>query len=179
MVRLREKYWKEMLPTLKKELNKTNNMEVPKLLKIVVNIGVGDAITNKNLLDSAADDLTTITGQKAVKTRSKKAVSNFKLRENIPIGTKVTLRGPVMYEFLDRLVNVALPRVRDFRGISVKAFDGRGNYNLGIKEHIIFPEIDFDKVERIFGMDISFVTNAVNDEDARALLKHFGMPFKK
>lgn len=179
MVRLREKYWKEILPSLKKDLGKGNNMEVPKLQKIVINMGIGDALTNKNLLDSAVKDLTTITGQKAVKTRSKKAVSNFKLREDVPIGVKVTLRGPVMYEFLDRFVNVALPRVRDFRGINPKSFDGRGNYNLGVKEHIIFPEIDFDKTDRIFGMDVSFVTTAENDEDARALLKSFGMPFKK
>ncbi len=179
MSRLREKYWKEILPGLKKELGKANNMEVPKLQKIVINMGVGDAITNKNLLDAALKDLSIITGQQAVKTKSKKAVSNFKLRENIPIGVKVTLRGPVMYEFLDRFVNVALPRVRDFRGINPKSFDGRGNYNLGVKEHIIFPEIDFDKVERVFGMDISFVTSAQSDDDARALLKSFGMPFKK
>jgi large subunit ribosomal protein L5 len=179
MVRLREKYWKEILPGLKKELSKENNMEVPKLMKIVVNMGIGDAITNKNVLDSALQDIGLITGQKPVKTSAKKAVSNFKLRDGVPIGVKVTLRGPVMYEFLDRLVNVALPRVRDFRGINPKSFDGRGNYNLGIKEHIIFPEIDFDKVERIFGMDIAFVTTAETDDDARALLKSFGMPFKK
>ncbi len=179
MVRLKEKYNKEILPKLKTELNKKCVMEVPKLTKIVVNLGIGEALTNKNLLDAAVKDLAIITGQQPVKTKSKKSISNFKLREGVHIGVKVTLRGNIMYEFLDRLLNVALPRVRDFRGINNRSFDGRGNFNFGIKEHIIFPEIDFDKVERIFGMDIAFVTNAKDDEDAKALLVHFGMPFKK
>jgi len=176
---LKEKFYKEILPKLKAELEKKCIMEVPRLQKIVINMGIGEALNNKNLLDSAVKDLGIITGQLPVKTKSKKNISNFKLRENVPIGVKVTLRGDIMYEFLDRLVNMALPRVRDFRGINNRSFDGRGNFNFGIKEHTIFPEIDFDKVERIFGMDVAFITTAKNDEDAKALLTHFGMPFKK
>ncbi|MDH4127694.1 MAG: 50S ribosomal protein L5 [Spirochaetota bacterium] len=178
MARLLEKYRKEIISALQKERNYKNVMQVPKLTKIVLNIGVGKAIENKKLLDTAVEELTTITGQRAVKTISKKSISNFKLRDGMAIGCKVTLRGKRMYEFLDRLVNIALPRVRDFKGISGKAFDGRGNYSLGIKEQIIFPEINFDKVERISGMDITIVTSAKSDDEAKSLLKYFGIPFK-
>lgn len=179
MARLKEKYLNEIRVKLKDELGKKSTMEVPRLEKIVVNIGIGEAVQTKTLIDSAVKDLAIITGQMPIKTKAKQSVSNFKLREGVQIGVKVTLRGKMMYEFLDRLVNVALPRVRDFRGINPKSFDGRGNYNLGIKEHLIFPEIDFDKVDRVFGMDISFVTSAKDDEDAKSLLLHFGMPFRK
>jgi large subunit ribosomal protein L5 len=154
-------------------------MQVPKIEKICINKGMGVAVTDKKLIDVAVEEITNITGQKAVATKSKKAISNFKLRENMPIGVRVTLRGDRMYEFLDRLVNVALPRVRDFRGISSKGFDGRGNYTLGVKEQIIFPEISIDKVNKISGMDITFVTTAKTDEESYALLKEFGMPFAK
>jgi large subunit ribosomal protein L5 len=154
-------------------------MQVPKIEKICINKGMGVAVTDKKLIDVAVEEITSITGQKAVATKSKKAISNFKLRENMPIGVRVTLRGDRMYEFLDRLVNVALPRVRDFRGISSKGFDGRGNYTLGVKEQIIFPEISIDKVNKISGMDITFVTTAKTDEESYALLKEFGMPFAK
>jgi len=179
IARLREKYKNELIQKLKTDLNKNSIMAVPKLKKIVVNMGIGDAINNKAVLDDAVNDLGIITGQKPVKTKARTSISNFKLREGVPIGVKVTLRGNIMFEFLDRLVNVALPRVRDFRGVNPKSFDGRGNYNLGIKEHIIFPEINFDKVSRVFGMDITFVTSASNDEDGRALLSLLGMPFKR
>ncbi len=178
MARLYDKYKKEIVPTLKSEKKYPNVMCVPKLTKIVVNMGVGKALENKKLLDTAVEQLTAITGQKSIKTTAKKSISNFKLREGNAIGCKVTLRGKQMYEFLDRLVNIALPRVRDFRGISGKAFDGRGNYSLGIKEQIIFPEINYDKVDRVTGMDITFVTSAKSDDEAKSLLKHFGMPFR-
>jgi large subunit ribosomal protein L5 len=162
-----------------KKFGYKNVMEVPKLVKIVVNMGVGEAKENAKVLDSAVTDMQTITGQKAVVTKAKKAVANFKIREGMPIGCKVTLRGERMYEFLDRLVNLALPRVRDFRGVSADSFDGRGNYALGIKEQIIFPEIEYDKVDKVRGMDIIFVTTAKTDEEARELLRLFGMPFEK
>jgi len=179
MARLYEKYKNEIVPSLKKERNYSSIMGIPRISKIVLNMGVGKAIENKKLLETAVEEMTRIAGQKAVKTKAKKSISNFKLREGYEIGCKVTLRGKRMYEFLDRLLNVALPRVRDFRGISPKSFDGRGNYTLGLKEQIIFPEIDYDKVDRIIGMDITIVTTAKSDEESRALLTHFGMPFKK
>jgi large subunit ribosomal protein L5 len=175
--RLKDRYLKEVVPVLQKEFNYKSPMEVPKIDKIVINKGIGIAVTDKKLVDVGVEELTTISGQKAVATRSKKAVSNFKLRENMPIGAKVTLRGDRMYEFLDRLMTIALPRVRDFRGISDKGFDGRGNYTLGVKEQIIFPEISIDKVNRISGMDITFVTTAKTDLESLSLLKAFGMPF--
>lgn len=169
----------EIAPKLKEELGLSNVMEIPRLSKIVINIGVGEAIGNIKLLDSAVAELTQVSGQKAVITRAKKAISNFKLREGMPIGCRVTLRGKRMYDFLDRLVNVALPRVRDFRGISPKSFDGRGNYTLGLKDQVIFPEIDFGKIDQTRGMNVSFVTTANNDDQARALLTHLGMPFRR
>jgi len=175
--RLKEKYTKEIVPVLKEKFQYSSVMQVPKITKIVVNKGIGDAVADKKLVDIGVDELTQITGQKAIPTISKKAVSNFKLRENMPIGAKVTLRGVKMYEFLDRLMTVALPRVRDFRGINDKGFDGRGNYTLGVKEQIIFPEISIDKVSKISGMDITFVTTASTDEESLELLKSFGMPF--
>jgi large subunit ribosomal protein L5 len=175
--RLKEKFVKEIVPVLKEKFQYKSVMQVPKLTKIVVNKGIGAAVADKKLVEQGVDELTTITGQKAVATYSKKAISNFKLRENMPIGAKVTLRGNIMYEFLDRLMTVALPRVRDFKGVSEKGFDGRGNYTLGVKEQIIFPEISIDKVNRISGMDITFVTTAETDEEAFELLKAFGMPF--
>ena len=156
-----------------------NHMEVPKLEKICINQGIGAAVSDKKLVDQAIEELSMIAGQRAVPTKSKKAISNFKLRENLPIGTRVTLRGDRMYEFLDRLISVSLPRVRDFQGLNLKGFDGRGNYNMGITEQIIFPEIVIDKVNRINGMDIAFVTSAKNDEECMSLLKEFGLPFKK
>jgi large subunit ribosomal protein L5 len=177
--RLKEKYNAEIKNALTEKFGYKSNMRVPKLQKIVLSQGMGDAVADKKLIESAAADLSRIAGQKAVTTLSKKDISNFKLRKGMPIGTKVTLRGDRMYEFLDRLLAVALPRTRDFRGISPKGFDGRGNYNLGIKEHIIFPEIDIDKVNRILGMDITFVTSAESDEEAKALLDAFGFPFTK
>jgi large subunit ribosomal protein L5 len=175
--RLKEIYLKETVPSLQKKFNYSSIMQVPKITKICVNKGIGIAVTDKKLVDIGVDELTTITGQKAVATKSKKAISNFKLRENMPIGARVTLRGNKMYEFLDRLVAVALPRVRDFKGVSDKGFDGRGNYTLGIKEQIIFPEISIDKVSKITGMDITIVTNAGTDEESLELLKALGMPF--
>ena len=178
-VRLKEKYKSEVVPQLKEEFNYSTVMQVPKLVKICINRGVGAAVGDKKLIEGAVNELTQIAGQKAVATIAKKSVSNFKLREGMPIGARVTLRGDQMYEFLDRLISVALPQVRDFRGISAKAFDGRGNYTLGITEQIIFPEIDIDKVSRINGMDITFVTTARSDEEAKALLTKLGMPFKK
>jgi large subunit ribosomal protein L5 len=177
--RLKDKYSKEIVPALKEKFTYRSVMQVPKIEKICINKGMGVAVTDKKLIDVAVEEITSITGQKAVATKSKKAISNFKLRENMPIGVRVTLRGDRMYEFLDRLVNVALPRVRDFRGISSKGFDGRGNYTLGVKEQIIFPEISIDKVNKISGMDITFVTTAKTDEESYALLKEFGMPFAK
>ena len=179
MSRLKDLYSNEIKDAMVKKFGYKNVMQIPKLDKIVINMGVGEAKENAKVLDTAIKDLETITGQKAVVTRAKKSVANFKLREGMPIGCKVTLRGEKMYEFTDRLVNLALPRVRDFRGVNPDAFDGRGNYALGIKEQLIFPEIDYDKVDKVRGMDIIFVTTAETDEEARELLTLFGMPFKK
>lgn len=176
--RLKGKYKNEVVPSLMKRFNYTSVMQVPRLEKIAINRGVNGAVNDKKLIDIAIDELTTISGQKAIATYSKKDISNFKLRKNMPIGTRVTLRGDKMYEFLDRLIAVALPRVRDFKGINEKSFDGRGNYTMGVTEQIIFPEIDIDKVNRITGLDISFVTTAQTDEEAYELLKEMGMPFK-
>ncbi len=175
--RLKDKYVSEVVPALKEKFQYKSIMQVPKITKIVINKGIGAAVADKKLIDTGVDELTIIAGQKAVATMSKKAISNFKLRENMPIGVKVTLRGDKMYEFLDRLTTVALPRVRDFKGISDKGFDGRGNYTLGVKEQIIFPEISIDKVTKISGMDITFVTTATTDAEAYALLQQMGMPF--
>ena len=175
--RLREKYTKEIIQALKEKFQYSSVMQVPKIEKICINKGIGAAVADKKLVDTGVEDLTLITGQKAVPTLSKKSISNFKLRDGMPIGAKVTLRGVKMYEFMDRLMTVALPRVRDFRGISDKGFDGRGNYTIGVKEQIIFPEISIDKVNRINGMDITFVTSAKTDEESYELLKAFGMPF--
>jgi len=175
--RLKEKYLKEIVPALQEKFQFKSVMEVPKIQKICINKGMGIAVTDKKLIDAGIEEMTTITGQKAVPTLSKKAISNFKLRENMPIGVRVTLRGERMYEFMDRLMTVALPRVRDFKGLNAKGFDGRGNYTLGVKEQIIFPEISIDKVNKITGMDITFVTNARTDEQSFELLKSFGMPF--
>jgi large subunit ribosomal protein L5 len=175
--RLKEKYLNDILPELKKKFQYTSVMQVPKITKIVINKGIGAAVADKKLVDVGVDELTLIAGQKAVATRSKLDVSNFKLRANMPIGAKVTLRGNHMYEFLDRLTAVALPRVRDFKGINDKGFDGRGNYTLGVKEQIIFPEISIDKITKITGMDITIVTTANTDEESFELLKAFGMPF--
>ena len=177
--RLREKYKGEIIPALTKQFGYTTVLKVPKLTKIVISQGIGDAVADKKLIDHAVEDISRIAGQKAVATISKKDISNFKLRKGMPVGTKVTLRGDRMYDFLDRLLAVALPRTRDFRGISPKGFDGRGNFNFGVKEHIIFPEIDIDKVNRIMGMDITFVTTADSDEEGKALLDAFGFPFIK
>ena len=174
---LKEKYQQEIIPKLQEKFSYKSVMQVPKVIKIAVNKGIGAAVADKKLVDVGVEELSTITGQRAVATIAKKSVSNFKLREGMPIGAKVTLRGNRMYEFMDRLMNIALPRVRDFRGISDKGFDGRGNYTLGVKEQIIFPEISIDKVNRISGMDITFVTNAETDEECYELLKAFGMPF--
>ena len=179
MSRLKETYLNEIKDAMQKKFEYKNEMQIPKLGKIVINMGVGEAKENRKVLDTAVKDLETITGQKAVVTRAKNSVANFKLREGQPIGCKVTLRGEKMYEFLDRLVNLALPRVRDFRGVNPNAFDGRGNYALGIKEQIIFPEIEYDKVDKVRGMDIIFVTTANTDEEARELLTLFNMPFAK
>ena len=175
--RLQEKYEKEVVPALMEKFGYKNIMEVPKLEKIVLNMGVGEAKDNSKVLDSAVSDMQLIAGQKPVITRAKKSVANFKLRENMPIGCKVTLRKTQMFEFADKLMNIALPRVRDFRGASSKAFDGRGNYAIGVKEQLIFPEIDYDKIDKIRGMDIIFVTTAKTDEEARELLRFLGMPF--
>ena len=179
MSRLKETYLNEIMDAMQKKFEYKNVMQIPKLDKIVINMGVGEAKENHKILDTAVKDLETITGQKAVITRAKNSVANFKLREGQPIGCKITLRGDKMYEFLDRLVNLALPRVRDFRGVNPNAFDGRGNYALGIKEQIIFPEIEYDKVDKVRGMDIIFVTTANTDEEARELLTQFNMPFAK
>ena len=179
MSRLKETYLNEIKDAMQKKFEYKNEMQIPKLDKIVINMGVGEAKENRKVLDTAVKDLETITGQKAVVTRAKNSVANFKLREGQQIGCKVTLRGEKMYEFLDRLVNLALPRVRDFRGVNPNAFDGRGNYALGIKEQIIFPEIEYDKVDKVRGMDIIFVTTANTDEEARELLTLFNMPFAK
>jgi large subunit ribosomal protein L5 len=179
MARLKEKYKKEVVLALMKKFGYKNVMQVPKLEKIVVNVGVGDAIQNVKLLDSAVSDLSNITGQKPAIRRARKAISNFKLKAGMPIGCMVTLRKDRMYEFFDRLVNVAIPRIRDFRGISPKSFDGRGNYNLGMEEQIIFPEIEYDKVEKIRGMNITICTTAKTDEEGFELLKTMGMPFRR
>jgi large subunit ribosomal protein L5 len=176
--RLRNKYFEEVVPALKEQFQYSSVMEVPRLLKICINQGVGQGTQDKKLVDNAVEELTLITGQRAVKTKAKKSISNFKLREDMHIGARVTLRQKQMYEFLDRLVSVALPRVRDFRGINDKSFDGRGNYTMGIKEQIVFPEIDLDKVSNITGMDVTFVTSAKTDAEALALLKALGLPFK-
>ena len=176
--RLREKYSKEIMPALMRDFQITNPMAVPKLVKVVVNMGLGEATQNAKVIEAAAQDLTAITGQKPVITRAKKSIAAFKLREGMPIGACVTLRGNQMFEFLDRLLNVALPRVRDFRGVSAKSFDGRGNYTLGLRDQVIFPEIDYAKVERLKGMNVTIVTTARTDEQARSLLKQLGMPFR-
>lgn len=179
MSRLKEIYSTEIMDAMTKKFGYKNVMQVPKLEKVVINMGVGEAKENAKILDSAISDLETITGQKAVVTRAKNSVANFKIREGMPIGCKVTLRGEKMYEFVDRLINLALPRVRDFRGVNPNAFDGRGNYALGIKEQLIFPEIEYDKVDKVRGMDVIFVTTANTDEEARELLTLFNMPFSK
>ncbi|MCI9532032.1 MAG: 50S ribosomal protein L5 [Lachnospiraceae bacterium] len=177
--RLKETYQKEIVGALMKKFGYKNIMQVPKMEKVVINMGIGEAKENVKILDAAASDLQTITGQKPVITKAKKSIANFKIREGMPIGCKVTLRGERMYEFVDRLINLALPRVRDFRGVNPNAFDGRGNYALGIKEQLIFPEIEYDKIDKIRGMDIIFVTTARTDEEARELLTQFNMPFAK
>ena len=176
--RLKEKYKKQVVPALAKKYNYSSTMQVPKLNKICLNQGVGDAVADKKLIDAAIKEMTMVTGQKAVPTHSKKDISNFKLRKGVAIGVRVTLRGDIMFEFLDRLVSVALPRIRDFKGINDKGFDGKGNYTLGITEQIIFPEIDIDKVSKIMGMDITFVTSTNSDGEALSLLSEFGLPFK-
>jgi len=176
--RLKERYQKEVVPALVKEFNYGNPNAVPRLRKIVVNMGLGEAIQNAKLLDSAGQELGQITGQRPVITRARKSIANFKLRKNMPIGAMVTLRGDRMYEFFDRLMNVAMPRVRDFRGVSTRAFDGRGNYTLGLRDQLVFPEIDYAKVEKVKGMNITIVTDARTDAEAMALLRHMGMPFR-
>ena len=179
MARLKEIYRKELLPKLKEELQLKNVMEVPRVEKVVVNMGLGEAIQNVKILESDVEEMSRITGQKAVITRAKKSIAQFKLREDMPIGVMVTLRRDQAYEFLDRLINVALPRVRDFKGVSAKAFDGRGNYTLGIREQLIFPEIDIEQIDKIKGMNVTIVTSARTDEEGRALLSGMGMPFRK
>jgi len=176
--RLKDKYKAQVVPALQKQFNYSSPMQVPKLEKICLNQGVGDAVADKKLIESSVKEMSMITGQKAVATYSKKDISNFKLRKGVPIGVRVTLRGDKMFEFLDRLVSVALPRIRDFKGINEKGFDGKGNYTLGVTEQIIFPEIDIDKVNKIMGMDITFVTSSDDDKEALALLSEFGLPFK-
>lgn len=178
MARLKELYKREILQRLMKEFNYKNIMQVPRLHKITINMGLGEAIVNPKILDTASSELAAITGQKPIVTKARKSISNFKLRAGASIGCAVTLRGDRMYEFFDRFVNIALPRVRDFKGLSSRAFDGRGNYSIGIKEHIIFPEINFDKVDKIKGMTITIVTTAKSDEEAKKLLKYLGMPFR-
>ncbi|MEC0229842.1 MULTISPECIES: 50S ribosomal protein L5 [Paenibacillus] len=178
-VRMKDRYLNEITPALIQKFNYSTVMQVPKVEKIVINMGVGEAVSNSKVLDTAVEDLQKIAGQKPVVTKSKKAIAGFKLRENMPIGVKVTLRGERMYHFLDKLFNVSLPRVRDFRGISNKAFDGRGNYTLGLKEQLIFPEIEYDKIDKVRGMDIVIVTTAKSDEEARELLTQLGAPFVK
>ncbi len=179
MARLQKTYKEQVLPSLMEKFSYTSPMQAPKLTKITLNMGVGEAIGDKKVLDKAVSDLETITGQKVVKTLARKSVASFKVRDGYPVGCKVTLRGKIMYEFLDRLINIALPRVRDFQGLNPKAFDGRGNYNLGVKEQIIFPEIEFEKIDKIRGMDINFATTASTNEEAKALLEAFNFPFKK
>jgi large subunit ribosomal protein L5 len=177
--RMQERYQKEAVPALKKDFNFRNIMEVPRIEKVVVNIGLGEAMDDSKALEAAVTDLTTITGQKPIQTKARKSIANFKLREGRIIGSKVTLRGDRMWAFLDRLLNVALPRVRDFRGVSPNSFDGRGNYTLGLRDQLIFPEIEYDKIDKLRGMEITIVTTAKNDEHSRALLKFLGMPFRK
>ena len=177
--RLREKYVKELVPALEKELGVQNVNQVPKLTKIVINMGVGQAATDSKQISAAVEDLRTITGQQPMICRAKKSIANFKLREGVAIGAKVTLRGDRMYEFFDRLVSTAIPRIRDFRGMSLSSFDGHGNYSMGVTEQLIFPEIDYDKIDRVRGMDITFVTSAKTDEEGKALLSAFGFPFKR
>lgn len=177
--RLKEHYTNNVTAALMKKFNYQTPMQLPKIEKVVINMGVGDAVQNSKVLDSAVEDLTTISGQKPIVTKAKKSIAGFKLREGMPIGAKVTLRGERMYYFLDKLMNVALPRVRDFRGVSAKSFDGRGNYTIGLKEQLIFPEISYDKVDKVRGMDVVIVTTANNDEEARELLTLMGMPFRK
>ncbi len=179
MARLREHYKKEVMPALSKKFDYSSPMAIPKVDKIVINMGLGEAIQNAKILDGAADEIAAITGQKPVITKAKKAIAAFKLRKGMPIGCMVTLRGERMYEFLDRLINIALPRVRDFRGVSTRSFDGRGNYTLGLKDQLIFPEIDIGKAEKIRGLNVTIVTTAKTDEEARELLTQFGMPFVK
>lgn len=177
--RLKDRYLNEITPALMQKFNYTTVMQVPKIEKVVINMGVGEAVSNSKVLDVAVEDLRLISGQKPVVTRAKKSIAGFKLRENMPIGVKVTLRGERMYYFLDKLFNISLPRVRDFRGVSTKAFDGRGNYTLGLKEQLIFPEIEYDKVDKVRGMDVVIVTTAKTDEESRELLTQLGMPFAK
>jgi len=176
--RLKDKYINEVVPKMMKEFSYKNVMEVPKIQKIVLNVGLGEAIENIKLLDAAQKELAAITGQKPIVTKAKKSIASFKLRKGVPIGCKVTLRGNRMYEFLDRLISLALPRIRDFKGVSGKSFDGRGNYSMGLKEQFIFPEIDYDKVEMIHGLDITICTNAKTDKESKALLRYLGMPFR-
>jgi len=178
VARLKDRYQTEIAPALQQKFAYTNVMQIPKVDKIVINMGVGEAVQNSKAIDSAVADLMKLSGQKPVVTRAKKSIAAFKLREGMSIGCKVTLRGQRMYEFMDRLLNVALPRVRDFRGVSAKAFDGRGNYTLGIKEQLIFPEMEYDKIDKLRGMDVVFVTTAKTDEEARELLRGFGMPYR-
>ena len=179
MTRLYDRYTNEAIPALKKEFGYTNPMQVPRIEKVVLNVGLGEAVSNAKLIEVVCNEIGAITGQKPVVTKARKSIASFKLRQGMPIGVTVTLRRDRMYEFLDRLMNIALPRVRDFRGVSSKAFDGKGNYTLGIKEHIIFPEIAIDEIEKVYGMNICVVTSARTDDEARSLLKYLGMPFKK
>jgi len=179
MTRLRDKFEKDVIPKMMQEFGYKNKMQVPRLHKIVVNMGLGEALQNPKIIDSSAKEMAAITGQRPVVTRSRKSIANFKLREGLPIGCMVTLRKERMFEFLDRLINVAIPRVRDFRGISKRSFDGKGNFTMGVREQIIFPEIDYDKIEKIKGMNVSIITTAKTDEEGRALLKHLGMPFRQ
>jgi large subunit ribosomal protein L5 len=179
MSRLQDYYRETVVPKLRKDLALANPMQVPRITKITVNMGVGEAVADRKVVDAAAADMAKITGQKPLITKSKKAIASFKLRENLPIGCKVTLRGERMYEFLDRLISVAIPRIRDFRGVSARAFDGRGNYTMGVKEQIIFPEIQYDAIDQLRGMDITITTSAVNNEQGRALLEAFNFPFRK
>ncbi|MDP9728514.1 50S ribosomal protein L5 [Alicyclobacillus tolerans] len=179
MNRLQERYQQQIVPELMKKFNYTTVMQVPRIEKVVLNMGLGEATQNPKIIDSAVGDLTLITGQKPVVTRAKKSIAQFRLRQGMPIGAKVTLRGERMFEFVDKLINVALPRVRDFRGVSPKAFDGRGNYTLGLREQLIFPEIDYDKVDKVRGLEVVFVTTARSDEEARELLGLLGMPFRR
>jgi large subunit ribosomal protein L5 len=179
MNRLKDRYTKEVVPALRKQFGYSNPMAVPKVEKVIINMGLGEATQNVKIVDAGADELGRITGQKPVVTRAKKSIAQFKVRKGMPIGTMVTLRGERMYEFLDRLISIALPRVRDFKGVSSKAFDGKGNYTLGVREQIIFPEINYDQIEKVKGLNISFVTTAGNDEQGLALLRHFGLPFRQ